>query len=721
VCLAANALLAKKTNFADSVLRDSDCLKGIIAEESLFMFLLFYWSYQRGLRPEIIGLEKLMDFGFLNSILRSEYFPPTDVWYAGEPINYYYLGQYFSGFVTRMSFVPSEIAYNLMIATLFALSFMLVYSIAGFLIEIYEANANKPILHVKENEKPFFQKARPIAQLLTGVLVTLGGNLHAPIYAWFLTEQNPYGQYWFPDATRYLGHNPPVGNDETIHEFPLYSYIVADLHAHVINMIFVLTVIGLAVSTALMIMNAARLKGFDRDEKVAINTKSILAFLGKLLPPGFWVIIFLTGLFPASNFWDYPIYLTVCAAIYLYTNLRAYNYSFESVTISFVQVVLTAILAYGVALPFHLNFELISSEIKIVETNSRFYQLLVLWGYQSAFFVMLLLAVIADFKLGGQLFNPIRTQGNKRLPPLEPAALNVAVIKDKKSKLAEFLEKTNPADIIVLILFCCAIGLVIIPEIIYVKDIYPTSPRANTMFKLTYQSFIMFGIAVGYTFTRLLPNRKDKNMHLRDWCTIFGTILVICALIYPFYAIGAWYGNQHFSQYEGLDGIAYMPTHVDDLSEITGAPTGEDINNSEYVFDGDLDIIRYINKNIKGQPVIAEANHLAYTSFGRVASYTGCPDIFNWYTHQQLWRGENHEAFNERVNDNYALYTAADATAALSVIKKYNVEYIMVGRLERAKYAEINVDTLKSLGTTETQSGGAYLIKVEQPAINSAS
>ncbi|MDR0999951.1 MAG: DUF2298 domain-containing protein [Clostridiales bacterium] len=711
-CLAINILLAKKSGFADNVLRNTDCLKGIITEETLFMFLLFYWSYLRGLKPEIIGLEKLMDFGFLNSILRSEFFPPTDMWYAGEPINYYYLGQYFAGFVTKLSFVPSEIAYNLMMATLFALSFMLAYSIAGFLIEIYEANADKPVIHVNENEKPFFKKARPIAQMITGALVTLGGNLHTPIYAWFLTENNPYGRYWFPDATRYIGHNPLNENDGTIHEFPIYSYIVSDLHAHVINMLFVLTVIGLVIATAIMLMNVARLNAFENNEKIEFNPKAIFSFLAKLTPPGFWVIIFLIGLFPACNFWDYPIYITVCAVIYLYANLRAYNYSLESVLISFVQVVLTTVVAYGVALPFHLNFSLISSAIKIVETNSRFYQLVVLWGYQCAFFVMLLLAVIADFKVGGQLFNPQKAQGSKKIPPPKPTLLNVAVISDKKGNLSNFLETINPADIIVLILFCCAIGLVIIPEIVYVKDIYVTNPRANTMFKLTYQSFIMFGIAIGYTFTRLLPNKKDKNMHLRDWCTIFGTLLVLCAFIYPFYSIGAWYGNQHFSQYKGLDGTAYMPTYVDDLSSVTGAPTGEDINNTEYVFANDYEIIKYINNNIEGQPVIAEANDLAYTSFGRVASYTGCPDIFNWYTHQQLWRGENHSAFSERVNDNSTLYTASDTATAMSIVNKYHVEYVMVGRLERAKFSDINENTLKSLGTIEAQNGEAYLIKV---------
>ena len=39
--------------------------------------------------------------------------------------------------------------------------------------------------------------------------------------------------------------------------------------------------------------------------------------------------------------------------------------------------------------------------------------------------------------------------------------------------------------------------LLVIPELIYVKDIYPSHPRANTMFKLTYQSFVLMSIMIG--------------------------------------------------------------------------------------------------------------------------------------------------------------------------------------------------------------------------------
>lgn len=56
-----------------------------------------------------------------------------------------------------------------------------------------------------------------------------------------------------------------------------------------------------------------------------------------------------------------------------------------------------------------------------------------------------------------------------------------------------------------MIMGLCAIGLVLIPELVYVRDIYENgNARANTMFKLTYQAYIMFGMTMAYVIFRLM-------------------------------------------------------------------------------------------------------------------------------------------------------------------------------------------------------------------------
>jgi hypothetical protein len=88
-----------------------------------------------------------------------------------------------------------------------------------------------------------------ISGLLAGAGVCIAGSMHYPIYKWIIPAyQKLKGieptRYWFPDATRYIGYNPET-TDKTIHEFPAYSFVLGDLHAHVINIPFVLTMLAL--------------------------------------------------------------------------------------------------------------------------------------------------------------------------------------------------------------------------------------------------------------------------------------------------------------------------------------------------------------------------------------------------------------------------------------------------------------------------------------------
>ena len=62
-------------------------IRFLIASELIFGIALAAWSLLRGFQPNIDGLEKFMDFGFLNSILRSHWLPAVDPWFAGRPIN----------------------------------------------------------------------------------------------------------------------------------------------------------------------------------------------------------------------------------------------------------------------------------------------------------------------------------------------------------------------------------------------------------------------------------------------------------------------------------------------------------------------------------------------------------------------------------------------------------------------------------------------------------
>ena len=307
----------------DIILTISKNLKIFLAEEIIFLTTLIFWSYVRSNNPDIYGLEKFMDFGFVNSILRSDYFPPKDMWYAPLSINYYYFGHLITAVITKFTQIPSLVSFNLMISTLFALTFTSSFSIG--MNVFYE---------IKSNLKP------KIAGIITAIILTFGGNLttiHAffkayvpaekPIPFWnlpFMPFNFPNG-FWYPNATRYIPF--------TIHEFPIYSFVVSDLHGHVLDIPFVLLIIAVSLS----IFIEGRFKF------------SHLLFIAFLL-----AVMYMT------NAWDGFIYLLLTILIILLMNFSKKNwkqlFSGDYLYNSFKNILAVVIGFLAFSFPFSINF-----------------------------------------------------------------------------------------------------------------------------------------------------------------------------------------------------------------------------------------------------------------------------------------------------------------------------------------------------------------------------
>src|ERR1700722_17790661 len=100
-------------------------------EELVFLATLLIWAYIHSFDPDIHGLEKFMDFGFVNSLLRTTYFPPKDMWFTPYAINYYYFGHLVTAMLTKLSGLPSYITFNLMLSTIVAACFTLTLSLGS--------------------------------------------------------------------------------------------------------------------------------------------------------------------------------------------------------------------------------------------------------------------------------------------------------------------------------------------------------------------------------------------------------------------------------------------------------------------------------------------------------------------------------------------------------------------------------------------------------------
>ncbi len=106
----------------------------IVCAELIFAIAFGLFVMIRLLNPDLwqpwFGGEKFMEFAFLNGILRSPTFPPVDPHFAGGQINYYYFGIYLVAYLIKLTGIYAEVAFNLAIPTLFALTVSNAFAVA---------------------------------------------------------------------------------------------------------------------------------------------------------------------------------------------------------------------------------------------------------------------------------------------------------------------------------------------------------------------------------------------------------------------------------------------------------------------------------------------------------------------------------------------------------------------------------------------------------------
>lgn len=739
-------------------------------EESLFVIALFSWCLLKGIRPEINGEEKFMDFAFLNALVRTESLPAPDPWLAGSPINYYYFGQYIFAMITKMSALKTGVAYVLSMCTCFALAFTMSYSLGAQFIEgaIRNGIRGKNIFRIG-------------AGLLSAVAVTIFGNSHAfyyyeksignPILSFFASLGATVGRtdrFFYPDSTRFIGYNPESvildtsmsviqEGDMTIHEFPCYSYLLGDLHAHVISMICVLLIVGIlfalysrAKALAADSQGGDEFRFFSNNNFSLKNKlKSELIFL---LQPETIAVGILLGIATMTNYWDFLIYFIVSCMVYLIYSIRvsrkfltipgAIFFANQIIAIlvcylrfspypavhAGIQLFVFAMSVLGVvflpcaltrtamsmtflfsvatlsSLTFNSKFEMIANALARTVNQTQPYQFFILWGTHLLFALVIIIVTILS----------ATGYFSSKYPQINIKAENA---------ISRFTARINPSDLFMSGLAVVSFLLLAAPEIFYVMDIYGGSyKRANTMFKFTFEAFILLSLIIGYTLFRIYSLRVRNRIHQGILYTL-ALALSVCIIIpatYPLVSIEQRTGPISPDAYVTLDGTKQLV-----LRDSPQLPGG----------GGDMipyaDAIEWFNANVQGNPVICEAYGLSYTDNCIVSAYTGLPTIVGWQTHEWLWHfqgivDENgalvsnpqkpnvwDDILTPRNSDVANIYSSNDLSLITSTLAKYNVQYLIVGDLERVQYPLIDDELMKSLGSIAFESGTLYIVKIQ--------
>ena len=310
-----------------------------VAAASLAVLFWLGLAQRLGL-ADLRGLEKFTDTGLLAAAMRSDWMPPQDAWYAGETVNYYYVGQAMAAVWGHIAGAPPDKAYQIVMALLFALTGMAAWRVTVALAE------------------PAGARIACILGAAAGAVTLYGGNFHSFLYtelrAWMPTTKEAFH---YPDSTRFIGFDPPVA-DRAFTEFPAYAFAVGDLHAHVAAT--PLFLFGLLIVLAVL-RRGLRGDAPDLAQAVALG----------------WVL----GLCAAINAWDVAVLGLVALMAALVLAVRPGAAAADRLDRLGAAAVVALAVAFLSAAPFLGHFTPFATGIEPAPARTPLWQLAVLYGH----------------------------------------------------------------------------------------------------------------------------------------------------------------------------------------------------------------------------------------------------------------------------------------------------------------------------------------------------
>ena len=489
-----------------------------------------------------------------------------------------------------------------------------------------------------------------------------------------------YGD-WYWNPSRVV---PPLGGNE-ITEFPLFTFLYSDLHAHMIAMPLAL----LALSWALAVV-VGRAKWRNRWAAVL----------------GFVVGGLIIGALYPSNLSDIYTYLPVALValgyvIWRYADAPTFYRRLGLVVGAVVALTLLSFImyqpyrewysqVYSALDPWKGPFTPISSYLThwllllfavvswmawethewMAETpvsslkKLKPFQLLI-----EGFIVLIVIALLYLQYRTNSLHFPGVSVAWIALPIA--AWAGVLILRPNLPETKRF----------VLFLIGTALIITIVVELVVVRgDI----GRQNTIFKFYLQSWFLLAVSAGAALAWTIP---AYFKWLPGWRAVWQTAMILLLASAALFTVTGISGKIHdrwiVEAPRTLDSMTFMNfAQYDDF--------GQRMDLSE-----DYRAIRWMQSNIKGSPVIVEANCVEYHWCTRYTIYTGLPGVVGWNWHQRQQRGLMSTWVEDRVAEVGNFYESVDVEYARSFLDKYDVSYIMVGPLERAAYTPEGIAKFK--------------------------
>ena len=670
----------------------------VLALEAVFLLVFAGWALFRSFDAGINHTEQLMDLGLLNAAAKAATFPPQDVWLLGHTVNYYYFGYLMVATLAEVTGVATPVAYNLGMALVPALAAVGVLGLSVTLVMRCGASQRAALLcglgavallgvmanlegvlelaRVRGLGSPAFWEGLDIKGLETAVAQT----------SWY-----PEQGWWWWRATRVIDTvESGVSLDYTIQEFPLFSFMLGDLHPHVMSIPFLLLAMGLGLQLLATPGHPSRAWFLDH-----------------------WGLLLVTGIalgaLGAINAWDLPTFMALAmalVAVKAYRDWRTAGPRWAMVGAAGLALLLggVATLAYA---PYYGGLAGDLHGILPVEgPTTQPHHFLIVWG---VFLVALAPFVVVQIARRPRDGSPRLLAASVGLA-VAPFVAWVGVVAAMDSapgvmaRLVHLLpgmavtaalayrcltharDGAEPSVVFTLGLLVFAAFLVTGPELFRVADLFGN--RMNTVFKLSYQAWAVLAAAssVGlYYGASLLAHRGWRRRV--GW--VWAGALALAALAGVYYAGGALTDKAgSFQGPQTLDGLAFLAEHR----------------------PGEYEAIRWLSAEASQNDGVLEAVGPGYSDHGRIAAATGIPTVLGWAGHERQWRGgytliEGREEAVERIY-------RGDSQAE-ELLAQFGVTYVVVGPRERERYAPVDLAPLGGVLEQAFTSGEVTIYRVK--------
>ncbi|MBV5331445.1 hypothetical protein JZU69_03410 [bacterium] len=639
------------------------------------------------------GGERPMDFSYFNAVLKSTSFPPYDPWFAGGYINYYYYGFVLAGTSVKLLGIVPSIAYNFILPTWFAMIAIGAFAIGWNLL-------------VEEDEDSAFglQPSALISGLAASTFAILLGNLgtiqmmfralqrmaapggSVPADAAFLQSWTwafkgflllfngimlPIGRgEWYWNPSRVI----PPGPGNEITEFPLFTLLYSDLHAHMLVMPLTLFIIAWAVS-------------FIKSRAQMSRTEWVAAFaIGALM----------IGALKPTNTWDLYTFFPFSALAVVYAINRHFDWKnrfrlpnwLGRALFSIAVIVGLYLLGSLLYSPFDFWYSQSYNSIDPwTASHTPLSSYFTHWGLFLFIITAWLVWEVREWMAATPVSHLKKLRDYHLSIEIGLAAVlalfvffamegvRVALVALPLAILAGLLLLRPDMPGVkrgVLLMIGTGLALTLAVEVITLRgDI----GRMNTIFKLYMQVWMLFAVSAAAAFGWLLNEFPFWKLR---WRSVYQTglyLLLAGAFMFTVTATTDKINDRLTAVTpRTLDGITFMnySQHFD----------GQMMDLSE-----DYRAIRWMQDNVQGSPVIVEANCTEYRWCTRFTIYTGLPGVVGWNWHQRQQRGASApNAISDRVSAIGTFYTTPDVEWTRTFLATYRVKYIVVGQLERNIY-----------------------------------